>query len=112
MSPDHEELLRKLALSDEGAAASVLGALGTSAPSGLDPKTHALVRVAALVAVESALTSYQWAIDAALAVGASEDDVVDVLTAVAPIVGLARLSSATPEVALALGYDLDPPVPI
>jgi hypothetical protein len=53
--------------------------------------------------------SYQWAVDAALAGGASEADIVDVLTAVAPILGLARVASAAPELALALGYDVDEP---
>jgi 4-carboxymuconolactone decarboxylase len=39
--------------------------------------------------------------------GASEDEIVDVLTAIAPIVGLARLAAAAPRLALALGYDVE-----
>jgi alkylhydroperoxidase/carboxymuconolactone decarboxylase family protein YurZ len=105
--PEHEELLRRLALNDEGTAEAALGTiLGLPAGSVLEAKTRALARVAALVAAESALTSYQWAADAALAAGASEEEVVDVLTAVAPIVGRARLATAAPQLALALGYDV------
>jgi alkylhydroperoxidase/carboxymuconolactone decarboxylase family protein YurZ len=107
MNPEHEELFRRLALNDERAAGATLGAnLATTAMSGPDNKTNALNRVAALIAAESALASYQWAVDAAMAAGASDDDIVDVLTAVAPIVGLARTTAAAPALALALGYDV------
>jgi alkylhydroperoxidase/carboxymuconolactone decarboxylase family protein YurZ len=78
---------------------------------GLDDRTYALARVAALIATESPLATYQWAIDLAIAAGATEGDVVDVLIAVAPIVGLARVTRAAPEVALALGYDVAQPDP-
>ena len=38
--------------------------------------------------------------------GATEEQIIDVLLAVAPVVGLARVTSSTPELALALGYDV------
>ena len=82
--------------------------LGDQGPPGLDGRTCALARLAALVSAESALASYLWAVESAMASGATEDDVVDVLTAIAPIVGLARLTAAAPQVALALGYDVGP----
>ena len=41
--------------------------------------------------------------------GASDTDIVDVLVAVAPVVGLARVAAAAPELALALGYDVESP---
>ena len=110
MSPEQEELLRRLALSDDGVAGAALGATsGTSAGSSLDPPTLALTQVAALIATEAALASYQWAVESALAAGASDDDIVDVLVAVAPVVGLARVAAAAPELALALGYDVESP---
>ncbi len=112
MTPAHEELLRRLALNDERTAQATLGAdLAPPAVSGLDAKTHALTRIAALIATEAALASYQWAVDSALSVGATDEDIVDVLASVAPIIGLARLTSAAPELALALGYDLESPGP-
>jgi hypothetical protein len=62
-----EELLRRPAISDEAALFSAV--LWKSGLLGLDDKTSALTRLAALVAVESAVTSYQWAIDEAIAQG-------------------------------------------
>jgi alkylhydroperoxidase/carboxymuconolactone decarboxylase family protein YurZ len=46
-------------------------------------------------------------VEAALAAGATADEIVGALIAVAPITGLARVVSATPEVALSIGYDID-----
>jgi 4-carboxymuconolactone decarboxylase len=46
-------------------------------------------------------------VDAALTAGATADEVTGTLVAVAPITGLARVVAAAPEVAHALGYDLD-----
>ncbi len=74
---------------------------------GLDEKTAALVRLAALVALGAAPTPYRRCVDVALAAGADVDDVVDTLKAVAPCVGLARVVSAAPGLALAIGYDID-----
>jgi len=74
--------------------------------SGLDAKTLALVRLAGLVAVESAPASYQWIVASALAAGASEAEIVGVLAALVPIVGTVRTSWAAPEVGLAIGCDL------
>jgi 4-carboxymuconolactone decarboxylase len=106
---DQEELLRRLALSDVDALEATLGTVldHRATTSTLDAKTHALARVSALVAAESAVSSYLWAVESAIEVGASEDEIVDVLTAIAPIVGLARLSAAAPRLALALGYDIE-----
>jgi alkylhydroperoxidase/carboxymuconolactone decarboxylase family protein YurZ len=108
VTPDEEELLRRLAISDE--TALVTAVLGKSR-LGLDRKTWALVRVAALIAVDSAVASYQWAIDEAIAQGATEEEVIDVLLAIAPVVGVGRVTSAAPELALALGYDVAHPDP-
>ena len=102
-----EEGLRRLVLHDEGCIQSMLGIhLSDNAP-GLDPRTQALVRLGGLVAMGAAPLSYHWAAEAALDAGATAEDVVGTLIAVAPISGLARVISATSEVALAIGYDLD-----
>jgi alkylhydroperoxidase/carboxymuconolactone decarboxylase family protein YurZ len=102
--------LRRLALNEEGVLESVLGTtLADAAPAELDAKTAALVRLAGLVAIQSAPASYQWSVTAALAVGATDGEVVGVLVALAPIVGIARVNSAAPEVALAIGCDLGVP---
>ena len=104
----YKETLRRLALSDEGFMKSELGVTwDPRAGSCLDPKTHALVRLGASLAIDAAPSSYQAAVEPALAAGASVDEIVETLIAVAPTVGLARVVSAAPELALALGYDVD-----
>ena len=103
-----EERLRRLVLHDEGCIQSMLGIhLSDNDAAGLDPKTQALVRLGGLVAMGAAPVSYHWAAEAALNAGATTEEVVGTLIAVAPISGLARVISATSEVALAIGYDLD-----
>jgi alkylhydroperoxidase/carboxymuconolactone decarboxylase family protein YurZ len=81
--------------------------LNTNDAAQLDPKTQALVRLGGLVAMGAAPGSCHWAADAALDTGATAEDVVGTLIAMAPICGLARVISAIPEVALAIGYDID-----
>jgi hypothetical protein len=80
---------------------------GTTAAHGFDERTAALACLAALVALRAAPTSYRRCVDRALGAGASVDDVVGTLKAVAPSVGLAGVVSAAPGLALALGYDID-----
>jgi alkylhydroperoxidase/carboxymuconolactone decarboxylase family protein YurZ len=105
MTPDHRGFLRRLAIHDE---ATTAGALDRECSLfGLDARTFALARVAALIATESSMATLQWTVDRALAAGASEENIIDTLVAAAPIVGMARVTAAAPEVALALGYDVD-----
>jgi 4-carboxymuconolactone decarboxylase len=107
---EQEDLLRRLALNEEGVLASLLGSgLADDEPVLLDAKTTALVRLAGLIALESAPATYQWSVTRALAAGASDDEVVGVVVALAPIVGNVRVSSAAPDVALAVGCQLDLP---
>ena len=103
----HEESFRRLALQDEQCIQSLLGIpLNDHKTAGLDSRAHALVRLAALIAL-----------------GASDPTVGPrtqpwgrarpptrswaTLIAVAPITGLAQVVAATPAVARSLGYDLD-----
>jgi alkylhydroperoxidase/carboxymuconolactone decarboxylase family protein YurZ len=105
---DYKETLRRLALNDERFIDAVLRrGLDTVEVSRLDPKTHAMVRLAAALAIDAAPSSYQSDADLALAAGASLEEIVGILIAVAPAVGLTRVVSAAPELALALGYDVD-----
>ena len=107
----HEEHLRRLALHDETLIESVLAMrLKRASPDAahrLSPKTHALVRLAALLALGAAPVSYQWSVEAALAADATTEEILGTMIAVAPISGIARVVQATPDVALQLGYDLD-----
>ncbi len=98
--PKCAELLRRLAVSDEGTIGSVFaGEITDLESSELGDKTRALARLAALVATESAAPSYQWAVSVARAAGVSDDEVVGVLVSVGPIVGIARVASAAPALA-------------
>jgi len=108
----HEEQLRRLALHDEDCIASLLAIdLDPDLPSDeagrLPPKVRALVRLAALLALGAAPVSYQWNVGAALDAGATADEILGTMIAVAPISGVARLVQATPDIALPIGFDLD-----
>lgn len=105
---EYEDRLRSMAISDERFIESELAmALGNIETSRLDPKSHALVSLAALLAVDAAPASYHCSVESALAAGATVDEIVGTLVAVAPTIGVARVVSAAPELALALGYDVD-----
>jgi 4-carboxymuconolactone decarboxylase len=75
--------------------------------SSLDPQTLMLVRIAALVAVDAPAVSYLLNIGAASENNVDADQVRGVLAAVAPIVGTARVASATGKIVEALTLALD-----
>jgi len=105
---EREDMLRSLVLHDDSVVASVLAmGVNTWDPSAIDAKTSALVRLGALIALDAPVVSYQSCIAVALAAGASADDIVDTLMAVAPIAGGVRVVAAAPALALAIGYDID-----
>jgi 4-carboxymuconolactone decarboxylase len=74
--------------------------------SGLDPRSFALVKIAALIALDSPPASYLWQISNAIDAGASPQDILGVLKAVAPQVGGPKAISAAPEIMVALGLSL------
>jgi len=74
--------------------------------SGLDPVTFGLVKIAALIALDSPPASYLWQIANALDAGATPADVLGVLRAVAPQVGGPKIIAAAPEIMVALGLSL------
>ena len=104
---DYKLTLRKLALRDDRFIDSLLSQDRASARvSGIDPLSHALLRIAALIAIDAAPPSFMSAVEAGLDAGASYDEIVGTLIAVMPIVGVARVVSAAPNLGLALGYDV------
>jgi 4-carboxymuconolactone decarboxylase len=74
--------------------------------SGLDARTFSLVKIAALVAVDAPPASYLWQVANALESGATPEDLVGVLHAIAPQVGGPRVVAAAPELMIALGLAL------
>ena len=103
-----ERLLRLLALNDEASVGMVLtGGPGGVGGMALRPKVDLLVRLGALLALGAATSSLRATVERAVDAGASEAEIVGVLVAVAPAVGLARVVSAAPRLAVAIGYDID-----
>ena len=77
------------------------------AASSLDVQTLALVRIAALAAVDAPPVSYLLNLAAASELGIDPEEVRGVLIAIAPIVGTARVASATGKIVDALDIALD-----
>jgi 4-carboxymuconolactone decarboxylase len=71
--------------------------------SGLDPKTHALVRIASLISVGAPAASFAWQVSLAREAGATADEIAGVLVAVTPTAGLPRAAAAAPQIAEVLG---------
>ena len=69
----------------------------------LPPDVLLLVRLAALVAVDATPMSYLAHVGAGIEVGVTLDDMQNVLIAIAPIVGTARVTSGALQIADALG---------
>ena len=102
-----QETLRRLAMIDEAFVADQarLGLSPAGTPA-VDARTAALLQLAVLVAIGSPGTCLEWSTTRALAAGATDDEIADVLLVIAPVAGLARVVSAAPEIGGALGYDV------
>ena len=75
--------------------------------SSLDVETLMLVRIAALVAVDAPPVSYALNLEAASDLDIDADQVRGVLAAIAPIVGTARIASATGNIVEALSVAIE-----
>jgi 4-carboxymuconolactone decarboxylase len=103
-----KELLRRLALQDELLVQETLAMRpATTATPQLPQRVQGVARLSALIAMTAPVVSYQAAVVDALAAGATADEIVGTLVAIAPLVGAARVTAAAPAIAAALGYDLD-----
>jgi len=107
VAPDTHQTLSGISTGDLGLLEQAMGlreaALETS---GLDARTFALVKVATLIALDAPPASYAWQVANALDAGATPEDVLGVLRAVAPQVGGPRVVAAAPEIMVALGLAL------
>ena len=104
---EYKEHLRRIAVHDDAFLEAIAAEGSSNAAAVLDERTAALVRVAATVAVDAAIASFQHAVALALAAGATSDEIVATLEAVTPVTGAARVVQCAPKLALALGYDVD-----
>lgn len=66
---DHQQTMRRLALSDDQLVVSLLTQSDPDLGGGGDPRIRALVRLAALIASQATCTSYQSVVESALATG-------------------------------------------
>jgi len=107
VAPDTHQTLAGISAGDMTMLEQALGMREAAREStGLDARTFALVKIAALVALDAPPASYAWQVGNALDEGASPEDILGVLRAVAPQVGGPRVVAAAPEIMLALGLAL------
>jgi 4-carboxymuconolactone decarboxylase len=100
--------LRRLSLHDPGYLDAVLSsAPEVDARARLDARSRALGRLATLFALDGSVSTYGWATSAALGAGVTSDEIVELLVAMAPLIGTARVVCAAPKLGLALGYDVE-----
>lgn len=105
---EQERLLRRLALNDEESIGIVLTTGAEAGPgAALMPKAALLVQLGALLALGAATASLRAAVQHATDEGATEAEIVAVLIAIAPAIGLARVVSIAPRLATAIGYDVE-----
>jgi alkylhydroperoxidase/carboxymuconolactone decarboxylase family protein YurZ len=77
--------------------------------SGLDARTYSLVKIAALIALDAPPASYFAQVAFASEAGVTSEELLGVLIAVAPQVGIPKCVAAAPELMLALGLELNEP---
>jgi 4-carboxymuconolactone decarboxylase len=107
VAQETHETLAGLSVGDVDAIGQIL-ALREEAreETGLDGRTFGLVKIAALIALDAPPASYMWQVANALDEGATPEDILGVLHAVAPQVGGPRVVAAAPEIMVALGLSL------
>jgi 4-carboxymuconolactone decarboxylase len=107
VAQDTHETLLGISIGDANILETAIGLrdLGLEG-SGLDARTYALVKIAALIALDAPPTSYAWQIGNALEEGVTPEDILGVLRAVAFQVGAPKVVAAAPEIMLALGLAL------
>jgi len=71
--------------------------------TGLDARTCALAKIAALIALDAPPATYAWLVASAIDDGATPEDILGILRAVAPQVGGARVVAGALEIMVALG---------
>jgi alkylhydroperoxidase/carboxymuconolactone decarboxylase family protein YurZ len=108
VSPDTTNVLVGVAQHDSIAIEGLLKArLDNLEASGLDPKTYALVNIAALIAADASPASYVFQVGFALDSGVTPEEILGLLVALNPTVGNVRIVAAAAEIAFALGIDLE-----
>ena len=107
MAAKFQEILRRLTMVDEAFVGHQAGlGLGPAGTGALDARTASLLQLGVSAALGSPGVCLEWCTARALAAGATEDEIADVLLVIAPMAGLGPVVRAAPDVATALGYDI------
>jgi 4-carboxymuconolactone decarboxylase len=108
VTKDAEDTLRGVSVGDAPLLERLLKMqLDNLEASGLDPRSYAMVKLATLIAVDAPPASYVAQLAFAREAGVSTDEVIGVLIAAAPQVGIPKVVAAAPEIMLALDLPLD-----
>ncbi len=102
-----EEVLRRLVIGDPAYCRAVMATDRGEPPRVLDPRSAALLRLGGLIITGSAGAMWQQRVGEALDAGLSFDEIVGSLLVLAPSIGLERVVAVAPQLAQALGYDVD-----
>lgn len=102
-----EETLRRLAIGDPVYCRALMARRPGDTSDELDARSVALLRLAGSITAGSAGPIWQQRVRDALDAGLSFDEVVGSLVALAPTVGFDRIVAIAPDLARALGYDID-----
>ena len=100
--------LESLATAEEEVISSLLAMqLHNLEESGFDPRTYSLIKLATLIAIDAPPASYVAQVAFAIEAGVTPEEIVNVLVAVAPQVGIPKVVAAAPELMVALGLELE-----
>jgi alkylhydroperoxidase/carboxymuconolactone decarboxylase family protein YurZ len=108
VTKDAEDTLRGISVGDTPLLERLLSMqLENLEASGLDPRSYAMVKIATLIAVDAPPASYVAQLAFAHEAGLTAEEIIGVLVAAAPQVGIPKVVAAAPEIMLALELSLD-----
>ena len=108
VTKDAEDTLRGISVGDAPLLERLLSMqIENLEASGLDPRSYAMVKIATLIAVDAPPASYVAQLAFAHEAGLTAEEIIGVLVAAAPQVGIPKVVAAAPEIMLALELSLD-----
>jgi alkylhydroperoxidase/carboxymuconolactone decarboxylase family protein YurZ len=106
VTTETQEVLSALAVGRLEALEGAVAVRDAEPESALAPRTLALIKLAAMIALDAPPVSFAWQVESAIELGANPEEILDVLRAVAPQVGAPKVVAAAPEIMLGLGLPL------
>jgi 4-carboxymuconolactone decarboxylase len=102
-----QEVLRRLTLADPAYVRSLADPASLESQISLDARGAVLVQLGGLIASGAPAPIWQQCVSAGRGVGLDPDDMVGALLAMVAQVGVSGVVAAAPDLARALGYDID-----